>query len=96
MGLADWDRVVANPEHIASFAILFGLALGRFERAPVWKAAALVMTFAFVMELFQGVFATGHCRLWDWLADGVGVLLAIGIRALWRAAPGTGSTTRPG
>lgn len=86
MAASDWQRVLANPEHIVPFAVLFGLAVGRFERAPVWKTATLVMTFALAMELSQGFFETGHCRLWDWLADGVGVVLAMGVRSAWHAS----------
>lgn len=73
-----------NVPHIVLFGLFFLLTRRQLDgtHASAWAAAATVGMGALV-ELAEGVSATGHCRLRDLLPDAAGALLAW---AVWHAA----------
>ena len=84
-----------NYPHIILFTIGFVLTAAQF-RLSKWRdfvlAAALILTFGALVELFQGSTRQGNCRLRDLIPDTVGALIGalivLGLyRMGWRPRP---------
>lgn len=84
-----------NFPHIVLFAIGFVLTAAQF-RLSRWRdfvfAAAIIVTFGALVELFQGITREGNCRLRDLIPDTagalIGALIVLGLyRMGWRPRP---------
>ena len=103
----DWHhllRAAVNWKHVVPFALLFVLAARAFggaanslsESARVLKAASLVLVYSILLEVTQGFFAEGHCRIWDVAANGFGVAWGwAGIRVAQRISRRVRQGSRP-
>jgi VanZ family protein len=75
-----------NVPHLFLFGVLTAIAL-RVRRPggrplPVTAIVLLVVAFGALLELEQGLFATGHCRARDLLPDALGLVVVLGGHAL--------------
>lgn len=79
------DKVV----HIGAYAVLaflvwqFSATFGPLSRSFAPRAAAGLLVYAAFDELTQPLVGRG-ADLWDWLADGLGILLVLVPAELWR------------
>ncbi len=70
-----WDKA----QHALAYLGLGLAGLWAFARKPYWVLGGLIVHGALV-EVLQATFTTTRQGEWmDWLADGVGVLLAYGV-----------------
>ncbi len=74
-----WDKA----QHAGAFAALAVLGLWAFSHRPFAVVGALLLYGVFI-EVAQGVTGWRHGDWYDWLADAVGVGVALGW-VVWRA-----------
>lgn len=77
-----WDK--AN--HLLAFAVMTALAaLGWPARRSVFSLWAPLLGYGLLIEVIQYFLPTREFSLLDWVTDGLGILVALGLIALWRA-----------
>lgn len=76
----DWVATIVNVRHLLSFGVLAVLAFLVFRGQPIWAPIVFMLVVTGVVEIEEGLFASGHCRMRDMIPD----VLAIGIG--WIAA----------
>jgi hypothetical protein len=88
-----------NYAHIVQFAVFFILSRAQFRGSPLlstaWAFLATVIMGALV-EIAEGVTATGHCRARDLIPDSVGALLGlVALIVIWRPAALLATVRKP-
>ncbi len=75
-----WDKL----QHAAVFVVLAVAGCLAFTQKQLWLCASLV-GFGALIEVLQGVLTTTRTRsVYDWLADILGILLAIALLAIFK------------
>ncbi|NBC48947.1 MAG: VanZ family protein, partial [Gammaproteobacteria bacterium] len=76
-----WDK--AN--HLLAFAVMTALAaFGWPTRRSAFSLWVPLLGYGLLIEIIQHVLPTREFSLLDWAADGLGILAALGLIALWR------------
>lgn len=77
--------------HFAAFSLWTVLLGGSFGRGlPLWALALVGFAYAGVDEGLQAIPALGRVCAWDdFFADCGGVVIGVGVLALWRRVTGT-------
>jgi len=80
-----WDK----GNHLLAFAVMAWLAdLGwPAQRQAVWRWG-LLLGYGLLIEAVQHLLPLRHFSLLDWIADGLGILIYLGLKAGWHRARG--------
>lgn len=74
-----WDKA----QHALAFAVLAVLAGLGWPRVPAWRWCLALVAYGMLIELAQAATGWRHGDVADALADAVGVLVGLGVVALW-------------
>ena len=74
-----WDKA----QHALAFAVLAVLACLGWPRVPAWRWCLALVAYGVLIELAQAATSWRHGSVADALADAVGVLVGLGVGALW-------------
>ncbi|MBK5938859.1 hypothetical protein CCR96_06275 [Halochromatium roseum] len=78
---ASWDK--AN--HLFAFAVMAWLAdLGWPAKRQAPLRWGLLLGYGLLIESVQHILPLRHFSLLDWVADGVGILIYLGLKASWK------------
>ncbi|MEA3639008.1 MAG: VanZ family protein [Lamprobacter sp.] len=78
---ASWDK--AN--HLLAFAVMAWLAdLGWPARRQASLRWGLLLGYGLLIETVQHFIPLRHFSLLDWVADGIGILIYLGLKARWQ------------
>lgn len=78
---ASWDK--AN--HLFAFAVMAWLV--HLGWPAKWQATlrwGLLLSYGLAIEVVQHFLPLRHFSLLDWIADGIGILIYLGIKASWQ------------
>lgn len=87
-GSPDWLATVLDWRHLISFGVLAALAFVAFRNQPMWMPVLFLLAITGAVELEEGLFAAGHCRLRDMIPDVLAIALG------WLAALAIARLTR--
>lgn len=77
--LAFWDKA----QHALAFAVLMASGVLAYPARVGWLTLAMV-AYGGLIEVAQSTLTTTRVGdIWDWIADTVGVLLVVGLFAVW-------------
>jgi VanZ family protein len=82
---AEQTPLIWDARHVAFFTVLALVAWSLATRARFGIVTLGLLGYAIALELSQSIFSRGHCRIWDLLADLVGMIFALVILVTWRA-----------
>lgn len=69
--------------HIAAFLALTLVGRAAYRRTPAWLLATALSLFGVLIELTQAIpILQRDASIWDWVADSIAILVALGIAAL--------------